>query len=162
MGKPFFKFSVILTVFIGLTGCVIVINNGKPTEDEQTLMNIQAQASQEVVKLNQKIQESGVSFEQIPKLINDAKKTFDENLKKIEELKLPERAKKLAEKTKEYITQAQKTYEDILAMSGQAGAQAEQLINKLKNMSQPLLDMAQQMEQLKLEFLNELQKAAQA
>lgn len=159
MSKPILKIFTLLFVTATLAGCVIVINNGKPTQDEQILMDIQGQASREIAQINQKIQNGDYSVEQLQNLINEAKKVVDDNLKKIAELKLPERARAMAEKTKEYLQKAEQTYQAFLQMSSQTNEKVQQLVTNLKTMSEPLINMAKQMEEMKLQFLNELQKA---
>lgn len=163
MGKTILKIIGITAFTVLLAGCVVIINAGKPTEDENTLMNIQSQASQEIAKINQKIQTGNYSVEQIQGLVNEAKRVVDENLKKIEGLKLPERTKAMADKTKEYLLQAQQTYQAFLQMTSQkvnqTGEQIRQLVENLQTMSEPLFNMASQIEDMKNQFLNELQKA---
>ena len=159
MSKTIFKIITILSTAGLLAGCVIVINNGNPTQDEQVLMDIQGQASQQIAQINQKIQNGDYSVEQLQGLINEAKKVVDENLKKIAELKLPERARAMAEKTKEYLQKAEQTYQSFLQMSSQTNEKVQELVSNLKTMSEPLINMARQMEEMKLQFLNELLKA---
>ena len=160
MGKIFHKIALVAAVITMLSGCVIVINNGKPTADEQNLIDIQTQANQQVAQVTKKIQTGGYSITQIQALITDAKKTVDENLKKIDALKIPERTKALAETTKNYLKKAAETYVTLLQMSAQTGVQISAFINNLQTVSQPLANMAKQAEDVKNQFLNELQKAA--
>lgn len=160
MGKTFFNFLGIITVITLFSGCVVIINAGEPTKEEKMLMDIQTQASQEIAEINQKIQAGGFSVEQLQELVLQGKKVLDENLQKIADLKLPERARELAEKTKEYLQKAQQTYEAFLQMSSRADQKVQELMTNLKNMSQPLINMAKQIEEMKMQFLNELEKAA--
>lgn len=162
MGKTFLNLLGIMTVIALFSGCVVIINTGEPTKEEQTLMDIQSQASRQIAEINQKIQAGGFSVEQIQDLIREGKKVLDENLQKIEELQLPERARELTEKTKEYLVKARQTYEAFLQMSSQADQKVQELVANLKNMSQPLINMAQQIEEMKMRFLDELEKAASA
>ena len=160
MGKIFHKITLAAAVITMLSGCVIVINNSKPTADEQNLIDIQTQANQQVAQVTQKIQTGGYSITQIQALITEAKKSVDENLKKIDALKIPERTKALAETTKNYLKKAAETYITLLQMSAQTGVQISAFINNLQTVSQPLANMAKQAEDVKNQFLNELQKAA--
>lgn len=159
MRKHIAKITGILTAILMLAGCVVNINIGKPTADEQTLMDIQSQVNQEISRLSQKMQGGNFSVEQLQGLITEVKKVVDENLKKIEGLKLPERARDLANKTKDYLKQAEQTYENLLQMSKKANTKVQELMSNLQIMSQPLVNMAGQIEQMKKQFLDELQKA---
>lgn len=163
MGKTILRIFGAIALTAVLTGCVIVINNGKPTDAEKTLMDIQTSASQEVAQINAKIQAGNYSVPQIQELVQQAKKVVDENLKKINDLKLPERTKALADKTKEYLQKAGETYQSFLQMSSQTvnqtGEQVRQLVKNLQTMSEPLLNMAKQLEDMKNQFLLQLQQA---
>ena len=141
------------------TGCVVIINNGKPSADEQKLIDIQNQSSQEVATVNQKIQSGTYTVDQVKQMMGDVQKSIEENLKKIDDLHLPERAKELADKTKQYLQDAQHTYDSLMQM---AAPSANDLMNNVKTMSQPLLNMAEQMSQAQMQFVQNLQKAAQS
>lgn len=131
---------------MALSGCVVVINSGPVTKDEQALLNIQAQASQEMIQISQKIQKGTYSMAEIQGFINEAKKVIDENLQKLNTLKIPERTKDLAEKTKAYLQNAKQSYESLLTMSAQAGTKIQELLSNLETMSQPLMEMSKQLE----------------
>ncbi len=161
MSKIISKLSVIFLGVI-LTGCVVIINNGKPTSDEQTLMNIQGQASQEVSQINQKIQSGNYSLGQIQGLVDEAKKVVDDNLQKINSLNIPQRTQDLATKTKEYLQKAQQTFAAFLEMSNQGNQKLQDLMSNLQTMSQPLLNMAQQLDAMKNQFMTQLQQAGAA
>lgn len=160
MSKTISRLLLLPVVTMLLAGCVFVINTGKPTGDEQALMDIQNQASREVAGISQKIQTGNYSADQLKELVTQAKKVVDDNLQKINGLKLPERAKELANKTKEYLQKAEQTYLSFLQMSNQANEKVQEMANNLKTMSEPLINMAKQMEEMKVQFLTELQKAA--
>lgn len=160
MGKTFLKIAQLGVTAMLLAGCVVIINTGKPTADEQALLDIQNQASQEIAQVNNKIQTGNYSLEQVQQLVNQANAVVQDNLKKIDDLKLPERANDLKNKTKEYLTKAQQTYQTFLQMSQQAGEKIQDLIQNLQTMTQPLLNMSKQIQDMQSQFLNELKKAA--
>ncbi len=161
MGKTILKILQVGLASVLLAGCVVVINTDKPTADEQTLLNIQTQASQEIAQINQKIQTGNYSVEQIQQLINQANAVVQQNLKKIDDLNIPARTRDLEEKTKEYLQKAQDTYRAFLQMSQQTADQKVQdLIQNLQTMTQPLLNMSKQIQDMQNQFLSELQKAA--
>ena len=145
-----------------LAGCVVIINNGQPSPEEKQLIAIQNQSSQEVVQTNQKIQSGGYSVDEIKQLITQTQTAIQENIKKIEELHLPERAKALADTTKQYLEKAKQTYDSLSRIGGATAEKAKELLNNVKMMSQPLLNMAQQMTQAQLQFIQQIQAAAQS
>ena len=143
-------------------GCVIVINNEKPTPDEQALINIQSEGIDQVNNITEKIGKGGYSMEQIQIYLNEGQKIINDNLQKIEQLKLPERARALAEKTKAYLEKARETYTTLMQMSGQANQKVQEIFESMKKMSEPLINMTKQMDEVRVKLLNELQKAAAA
>ena len=154
------KILALAAVIILFSGCVVVINTGKPTADEQTLISLQTQASQEVTKISQKIQTGGYSIGQVQELITSAKKVIDDSIAKIDSLKISERTKALAQKTKDYLAQTAETYNALLQLSEQTGTKIQELISKFKTLSEPIINMATQVEKLKNEFVAEIQKAS--
>jgi|GEM_PF-6218881 len=156
-------FGILITTML-FAGCVVVINNGKPTTDEQNLLNIQQATSQEVAQINQKIQGGNYSLPEVQELVNQGKKVVEDSLEKIDKLNLPARTKDLANKTKEYLQQADQTYQSFLQTSSQAanqtGQKLQELMNNLQTMSQPLLNMGQQLQNMQSEFLKEIQQAS--
>lgn len=149
------------TLVIGfLSGCVVIINNNKPTGDEQTLMNIQNQASQEVSKINQQIQAGNQTKEQIQAYIQQAEAVVTDSLKKIDSLNLPERSRALADKTKEYLQKVDQTYRAFLQMTKSGTQKMQEIIDDLKTMSQPLMNMAQQMQSMQTQFMNAIKAAS--
>jgi hypothetical protein len=164
MGKTItntiFSFLCGLAGAILLGGCMVVINAGQPTKDEQSLINIQGQASQQVAQINQKIQSGQYTLQQVQDMVTQAKQKIEAGLQQINGLQIPERSKALADKTKAYLQQATQTYNSFLQMSDQNGQQLQQLTTYLKTMSQPLQNMAQQTSDLETQFFQQLKAAA--
>ena len=162
MNKNYPKIVVSALVMIALSGCVVIINQGKPSDEEQQLINIQQQSSQQATDLNQKIGSGDYSIDQIKTFIDQAEKSVQENLQKIDQLKIPERARSLAQKTVEYLQTAKQTYQAILQLSTGTNNKVQELLAQLKTMTEPLLNLAKQMDQIQQNFLQQLQKAAQS
>ena len=65
MSKNILKFLTGFLVTLSLAGCIIVINNEKPTPDEQALINIQSEASDQINHITEKIEKGVFLFQEI-------------------------------------------------------------------------------------------------
>lgn len=125
--------GLLMTGLLLLQGCVIIIN--QPTPEEKQLMQIQSQVSSQVKDINTKVESGNYNESDLDQLISQAEQSISDSLKTIDNLKLPDRAKDVAEKTKIYLESAQRLYGQMKALLSDFNtlkAQATDAANKAK------------------------------
>ncbi len=102
-------FSVFLLVIF--SGCIIVIN--QPSAEEKELVEIQNSVGKEVKSLNDKILSGQYDYTQLQSYLAEAQSYLETAIKKINDLKIPEKAKAAYEKTKSYLESLNRNYQQL-------------------------------------------------
>jgi len=100
-----------LIFIIALTGCVIVIN--QPSPQEQELLAIQQTVGQEVSGISQKVSAGNSSSAEIGDYIAQAENTVNQALQRISELNIPDKTRKFADDTIKYLQNAKAIFQQI-------------------------------------------------
>ena len=111
MKAIFAKILLITAILTVLSGCIIVIN--QPSAEEKALVDIQKGVGTEVKSLNDKILSGKYDYTQLQSYLAEAQVYLEDSIKKINELKIPEKAKAAYEKTKSYLQSLNNNYQQL-------------------------------------------------
>jgi septal ring factor EnvC (AmiA/AmiB activator) len=128
-----------------LTGCIFIIN--QPSAEEKALVNIQQEVGTKVKSLNEKILTQGADYGQLQSYLAEAQVFLDDSIKKIDELKLPDKAKSAYDSTKRYMESLNRNYQQLKqlfsdlealkqkgeAMTAMAKTELDKQIKNIKN-----------------------------
>ena len=157
------KLLILALPIVMLAGCIFIIN--QPSPEEKTLVNIQQDVGAKVKDLNQKILTQGADYGQLQSYLAEAQVFLDDSIKKINDLKLPDKAKKAYDSTKKYLESLNRNYQqlkqlfsDLEAMKQQgqtmtAAAKVE-LDKQIKNIKNTVAEVGGQLNRIAISLQN--------
>lgn len=105
------KILLLTAILILLSGCIIVIN--QPSAEEKALVDVQNGVGKEVKSLNDKILSGKYDYTQLQSYLAEAQVYLENAGKKLNDLKIPEKAKAAYEKTKSYLESLNRNYQQL-------------------------------------------------
>lgn len=106
--------KLIATLFLTITllsGCIIIIN--QPSAEEKELYNLQQQMKKQVSDLQTTISSSNYDPATVESYIDSGLQAIQDGIKKVDEMKIPDKIKTIAEETKKKLQDLQRNYEQL-------------------------------------------------
>ena len=109
-------FAILLTTLL-LTSCVVVINQNAASPEETAMYTMQKSVNQELNQVNQKIKGGNYDADSLQKIVEEAENVVDNSLKQLSELKITEKAQKMATDTKHSLESAKRNFDQLLVLA---------------------------------------------
>ena len=108
--------SALLTTLL-LTSCVVVINQNAASPEETAMYTMQKSVNQELNQVNQKIKGGNYDPDSLKQIVEEAEQVVDKSLKQLSDLKIPEKAQKMATDTKHSLESAKRNFDQLLELA---------------------------------------------